>query len=264
MTAHRTETTGARLRRVLGSFFQADDKLRWISTKVENRRRHYLWVKFEKRLKHEQLINEAFDRRHGTDTAQEVSLIDAGVPADQSGRGNVVYRPDWESEFHASLAALDISFDGFAFVDIGSGKGKLLLLASDYPFARVVGIEYAPRLHAIAQENIARYRSSRQRCHALEAVLGDALTYRLPDGPLVGYIFNAMDATSTKALMEHVDDELGSRAEPAFVVYRNARHVRENADGFASVRKLRRLKSDANLLVFGNAAAQQRQRRPRS
>jgi hypothetical protein len=260
MAAHRTEATGARLLRVARSFLQANDKVSWISTKVENQRRRYLWLKFEKRLKHEQAINEVFDQRHGTDTAQEVSLIEAGVPADQSARGNVVYRPDWESEFHASLAALEISLDGFAFVDIGSGKGKILLLASDYPFARIVGVEYAPRLHAIAEENIARYRSPRQRCHALEAVLADALTYRLPEGPLVCYIFNAMDATTTKALMEHVDDELAARSAPAFVIYRNPRHVRENAEGFASVRKLHRLKSGANLLVFGNAAAQQRRR----
>ncbi len=242
---------------MLKAFFESKDKVRWISTKIENQQRLYIWRKFEKRLKQEHLINEAFDRRHGTDTAEEVLLTAAGVPQDQSARGNTVYRPVWETEFHSSLAALGISFDGFSFVDVGSGKGKLLLLASDYPFARIVGVEYAPGLHAVAVENILRYRSSTQRCHTLEAVLADALRYRLPDGPIVCYIFNAMDPASTAKLMELVDEDLGSRGAPAFVIYGNLRHVREIADGFDSVKKLRSLVRKPNLLVFGNAAAEQ-------
>src|ERR1700683_3774920 len=32
-------------------------------------------------------------------------------------------------------------FRDFVFVDLGSGKGRTLLMASDYPFRRIVGVE---------------------------------------------------------------------------------------------------------------------------
>jgi tRNA1(Val) A37 N6-methylase TrmN6 len=50
------------------------------------------------------------------------------------------------------LALLPINLDDYTIVDIGSGKGKLLLLASNYPFRRIIGVEYAPLLHEIAKK----------------------------------------------------------------------------------------------------------------
>ena len=37
------------------------------------------------------------------------------------------------------MASLEIDFSQFTFIDIGSGKGRALLLAAEYPFRRVVG-----------------------------------------------------------------------------------------------------------------------------
>ena len=178
-----------RLARLWRSFTTANDKPQWIANKiattlytVDQRR---MWRRFGKELRKQQLVNQAFDRRHGTDTAGEIDLVETGVSAEDAARGNAVYRPVWESDFRAALVALKTTFDGFTFIDIGSGKGKLLMLASDYSFAKIIGVEYSPGLHAIAQNNIARYRSPTQRCNALESILGDALKYRLPEGPLV-------------------------------------------------------------------------------
>ena len=47
----------------------------------------------------------------------------------------------------------------FTFVDLGSGKGRTLLMASDYPFRRIIGVELLPSLHQIAQENLRQYKS---------------------------------------------------------------------------------------------------------
>jgi hypothetical protein len=68
---------------------------------------------------------------------QAPACIGSGVPEEQAARDNGIYRPFWESDFCEALTVLKTSFEGFTFVDMGSGKGKLLLLlASDYPFAR--------------------------------------------------------------------------------------------------------------------------------
>src|SRR5689334_23652607 len=35
----------------------------------------------------------------------------------------------------------------FTFVDIGSGKGRVLLMAAEYPFPHIIGVELLPELH---------------------------------------------------------------------------------------------------------------------
>jgi hypothetical protein len=110
-------------------------------------------IVFNWRLRKEDLRNLAFDQRYGTDTAAEVPLASAGVNAKDAQRGNAAYRAVWTSEFHRSMAALPIEHDRFVFIDFGSGKGKAMLMAADYSFQRIVGVEYAPRLHQIAVRN---------------------------------------------------------------------------------------------------------------
>jgi hypothetical protein len=244
----------ARVFRVLKSFWNAPGKTQWIATKIQNQRSAFIWRRFEERLHVEQRRNLAFDREHGTDTAAEMRLTDAGLPADQSVRGNVVYRPVWEADFHAALASLDIDFEGFTFVDVGSGKGKLLLLASDYPFARIIGVEFAPALHDIACRNIGVYGSPRQRCKAIEAVLADALRYELPRGPIVCLMFNAMNPATLKAWLKRVEADLSARRSPAYIVYGNLRSVREAGSAFSDVGGLQRLKRSPKLLVLANDA----------
>ena len=55
-------------------------------------------------------------------------------------------------------------FRDFIFIDLGSGKGRALLMASDYPFRRIVGVELLPQLHRAAQDNLTKYRSETQQC----------------------------------------------------------------------------------------------------
>jgi SAM-dependent methyltransferase len=74
--------------------------------------------------------------------------------------------------------ALDVR--QFTFLDLGSGKGRTLLMASHYPFRRIVGVELLPALHRIAQENLAAYKNDDQQCFALESICEDATTFVLP------------------------------------------------------------------------------------
>src|SRR5438552_13937135 len=48
------------------------------------------------------------------------------------------YQPTEPSLFHEMLKALKIDFREFTFIDLGSGKGRVLLMAANYPFRRIV------------------------------------------------------------------------------------------------------------------------------
>src|ERR1700747_1686179 len=104
------------------------------------------------------------------------------------------YQPTEATLFHEMLNALrqqtNLDFRDFTFIDLGSGKGRTLLMASDYPFRRIVGVELLPALHQIAEENLAKYASESQKCSALEAICGDATDFPFPAEPTLLYLFN--------------------------------------------------------------------------
>jgi SAM-dependent methyltransferase len=236
----------ARVSRLLLAFMRADNRLEWLADKAA-------WRGFWQRIPIEEEANRAFDRRHGTDTADEIGLVETGVSGEQARAGNGVYRPLWEGAFHDALRTVGVAFDDYSFVDLGCGKGKLLMLASAYPFARIVGVEYSPGLLAIAQRNLTVFRTAEQKCHQLEAVLGDARHWRLPPGPVLVLIFNSFDPATTREVMRGIDAE-AKRDEPLFVLYVNVRRVAEAGDGFAGLGALERVQANRRLLVFANAA----------
>lgn len=229
--------------------------LRDAPSKTDWLREDLKWRVFYWRLRKQECLNQAFDQRFGTDTAGEVALQEAGVSAAAAKAGNGVYRPLWRSEFEAALRLAPGPYDDFTFVDIGSGKGKAMLLASDLPFRRIVGIEYAKDLHDAAIRNLAIYRSETQRCHDIEAIHGDALELAMPEGPLVVLLFNSLDEALTRRFVARFEDQVADRAAPVYLIYANLRTIAEIGAAFDGARSLHRLHRDRRRLVFGNAAA---------
>ena len=92
-------------------------------------------------------------------------------------------RPYFASEpwlFEEIVRALPVDVSQFTFVDLGAGKGRALLMASDYPFQRIVGVEFMPDLCRAAQKNIAGYSTDRQQCRRIEAICMDARDFQFP------------------------------------------------------------------------------------
>lgn len=109
----------------------------------------------------------------------------------------------------------------FTFIDLGSGKGRVLLMASEYPFRRIIGIELLPSLNRIALENIALYKSETQKCSALESVCADATSFPLPDGPIVLYLFNPFPAATLKRALANVKTHLHASPHVVYLLYHN-------------------------------------------
>jgi SAM-dependent methyltransferase len=109
----------------------------------------------------------------------------------------------------------------FTFVDLGSGKGRTLLMASDYPFRRIIGVELLPSLHQIAQENVRQYKSASQKCFALESICADATDFPLPEEPLVIFLFNPFPESGMRQVVANLERSLRAHPRPVFVLYHN-------------------------------------------
>jgi SAM-dependent methyltransferase len=135
------------------------------------------------------------------------------------------YQPTEPSLFHEMLDALarqfQINFREFTFVDLGSGKGRTLLMAADYPFRRILGVELLPSLDRIARENLKRYKSDSQRCFALESIVADAVSFDFPDEPLLLYLFNPFPESGLRQVIANLERSLGQRPRKLYVLYHN-------------------------------------------
>jgi SAM-dependent methyltransferase len=135
------------------------------------------------------------------------------------------YQPTEPALFHEILTSLvssaKIDFREFTFIDIGSGKGRALLMAADYPFRRILGIELLPELHRVAKENISKYQSDSQQCFAIDCLLGDACDFAFPPEPTVLYLFNPLPESGLARLIGNLERSLQERPRAVFVLYHN-------------------------------------------
>lgn len=132
---------------------------------------------------------QEFDRAYCIDTVKAVDLAYLKIPFSSWLHGNL-YQPIWPKGFRQLLGAAKIQFETSTFIDFGCGKGRALALASEYPFRRIVGVEFALELYEICKRNMKTMRAPAQRCDQIEVLNADALEYTLPDEPLVAYLYN--------------------------------------------------------------------------
>jgi SAM-dependent methyltransferase len=136
------------------------------------------------------------------------------------------YQPTEPALFREMVASLtqanpNINLHEFTFIDIGSGKGRVLLMAADYPFRRILGVELMPDLHRVAKENIGKYKSDSQQCFAVECFLGDASEFIFPTEPTVLYLFNPLPESGLAKMISNLEQSLREHPRPVFVLYHN-------------------------------------------
>ena len=131
------------------------------------------------------------------------------------------YQPTDPGLFDEMLRAVPADFHSLTFLDLGSGKGRTLLLAANYPFRRIAGVELLPALHRIAEENIRNYDSPTRRCSAIEAICSDARAFDFPTEPLLVYLFNPFPESILAEVIIRLEKSVAKHPRPVFIVYHN-------------------------------------------
>ena len=192
-------------------------------------------------------VPDEFDLVHDVETTRRVHLSDLAIDSPNWIHG-VGYWPTSADLFEEALAGLDIRFEEFVFVDFGSGKGRALLMASELPFRRIIGVEFSPALHAIARQNIRRYRSSTQKCRDVTSVCMDFTQFPIPQDPLFAFLYNPSSRQVMTALVRNLAESLQLQPREMWVLY-----VTPTYDVFeGGSTLLRRVKSSEKYAVFTN------------
>ena len=131
------------------------------------------------------------------------------------------YQPTDPVAFQGMMAALPVEATDFTFIDVGSGKGRTLLLASEYCFARIIGVELLPELHHAAEENIHAYCKSSHPDGKIESVCMDACEFEFPPTKLVVYLFHSLPEPGLVRVIRNLGRSLEQVPREIWVVYHN-------------------------------------------
>ena len=153
-----------------------------------------------------------FDLRHGTDTGGLLYAPDlpTGHSNDAFNEGYYATAPSvfrtLIARWKDTLQPAGLRVSDYSFVDLGCGKGRALLLASEFGFRSITGIELNPGLCAAAEQNVRHWRRRRRACPPISVVCGDVLESPLqapssPDRPLVLFLFNSFSAEVVRGLL---------------------------------------------------------------
>ena len=160
-----------------------------------------------------------FDKKWGTDTSGVISPRFLGLSGENALFANY-YKGTRPRVFRVIMDSLDIDPGDYEFVDYGSGKGLAVLLASEYPFKRITGVELSPMLHNIANENLQKYASPTKKCQTIEFLCMDATHHELPQVPMVIYLFDPFpDEKVFKKWLSRIESSLAKNPRDVFIVY---------------------------------------------
>ena len=175
---------------------------------------------------HDPVAIHPFDARHGTDTG---GLIGGGSLA--VGSRNDPYITAYAGVAPSRLnTALDRwaetlpegeRLETFAFVDLGCGKGRAMLLASQRPFHHVTGVELNPGLAKIAKRNVAIWEAGGRSKIAIEVVEGDATELGYPAGPLLVFIYNSFGPPVVRAVLQALERHIRATGARVDLLFQN-------------------------------------------
>ncbi len=166
---------------------------------------------------------DPFDEKYGTDTGgiREIrTLYAARLP---SACYAVRYGPSGEEGVRASLERLNMDPSDFTFIDFGSGKGRMLLIAGGLPFRAVIGIEFSRELHETAVQNISRFPPHLINAGSVASRCEDAVSFPLPSSNLVCYFHNPFGPPVLSKVVARLEAHRDSGYR-ILVIYLDPRH----------------------------------------
>lgn len=86
-----------------------------------------------------------------------------------------------------------VKYEDYVYIDIGSGMGRNLLLASFYPFKEIIGVELSAYLHSVAESNIARFQSPDIKCTGIRSECVNAMDFEFPQQNMILYFWHPFD-----------------------------------------------------------------------
>lgn len=175
----------------------------------------YWFVSWRIQSKWRKLENEdRFDESYGTETSKQHFILNYGATPVRT--------------FNNIMQVLPVSVEDFIFIDLGSGKGRVLLLASKYPFKRIIGVEHVPDLNKIAQNNLDLYLEKTVTVNRIELYCQDAVSFVRQSWPVDNvmlFMFCPFSAAMVKEVCTAIHGRLADSRKTIIIAFVNPKQA---------------------------------------
>lgn len=195
-------------------------------------------------------LDAFWDIRHGTDTLKRVAPDEIQTDSINK-RSSQAYGATRARPFVQLLNNLRLPDDS-VFVDFGSGKGRVLLIAAQYGFRRVVGIEFSAPLCEVARKNLELFRRRRAITSDVRVVHADVVQYVIEHDETVFYFFDPFSSEVLEKVLNNIRQSLTTHPRRIWVIYNSPQHrdVMERSRLFTSNQNLEI--GGSEICVYGN------------
>ena len=109
------------------------------------------------------------------------------------------------------------------FIDFGCGKGRVLIVAAHYGYAKLTGIDFAAALCEAAKTNIKDVHH-RFPLTQFNIICDDASDYKVQPDDIIFFFFNPFDETVMLEVAKNILKSLKEKPRDIFIVYLNPVH----------------------------------------
>jgi len=169
------------------------------------------------------LEDARFEWTYGIETARHEQLKDMHISGVNKSLGRH-YEPVRVRAFRKLMRHLRLP-SNLVFIDIGSGKGRALIAAAEFPFRRVIGVEFSAELCSTSERNIAAAQRQKLKCTNIEVVHADAAEYHIPSDASVFFFFNPVKRPLMERILNNIQDSLEREPRRIWIIIDNPQEL---------------------------------------
>ena len=159
-----------------------------------------------------------FDKRNRIETAAVIpGELNLNRPATATD-----YLPVRPRILLRALSSLAIDYAKYVFIDVGSGKGRGIFLASRFPFQKLIGVEISKEFHDKARKNSKIWHADDPR--RIDFVRSDIGDFEFPDQPLVLFLFHPFGPDMMHVMLNRIRSSTEVYPREVIMIYVNPEH----------------------------------------
>jgi SAM-dependent methyltransferase len=162
------------------------------------------------------VVDRAFERRYGLET-HAIAMLDRLTIHNGNREHATCYEGSRIMPLRGLMAALKKLSPGGTLVDIGCGKGKVLLAAAEACIPNVRGIEFAHELCETARANWHSYQAETRSTCNVEIIEADAAAYEFRPDETLFFLFNPFDAPTLSAVLANLAASIRTNPRRAYL-----------------------------------------------
>ena len=165
--------------------------------------------------------DDKFDKMYNVETAL---IVQAGELETKSKNWKYTsaYKPIYSSfSLSVLLLSFQIDLSEYIFIDLGSGKGRAILMASMMPFKKIIGVEFSGILNDIAKSNVDKFPKNIQLCRNITFYTADATEFIFPGEKYILYMFNPFDKRVMEQVIGNISKQFYKKPVHIIVIYIN-------------------------------------------